>query len=322
MYSREITAGLRVDVDTLRGTRFGVPNLLTLFQQFNIKASFFFSVGPDNMGRNLWRLLRPAFLRKMLRTRAAKLYGWDIVFKGTFWPGPEIAKRAADQIQAVSAAGHEIGLHAWDHYQWQSHIEEMNIKSLQSINDKAMAKLEKVIGHRVDCMAAPSWKVTRNALEDREQRKLRYCSDCRGESIFYPMTQELCYHLDSRGKSVLYPTICDKTYNVPQIPTTLPTFDELLGRNNITASNYNKYLLDLFQEKQLNVLTIHAEAEGVAYHELFQRFLKQACKQNISFNPLGTLLENSPTPDSSSMVAGRVEGREGWVSCQEVENEQ
>ncbi|HIP38281.1 MAG TPA: 4-deoxy-4-formamido-L-arabinose-phosphoundecaprenol deformylase [Desulfocapsa sulfexigens] len=303
MCAKQITTGLRVDVDTQRGTRLGVPNLLTIFAYYNIRATFFFSVGPDNMGRHLWRLFRPAFLLKMVRTGAPSLYGWDILFKGTFWPGPVIGKTAAEQIRATAEAGHETGLHAWDHHQWQNRIKTMNKHTVKTTNDRAMDLLGKIVNKKVRCMAAPSWKMTSEAIHDREQRDLSYCSDCRGRSVFHPM-------------------IHGKIGKVVQIPTTLPTFDELIGRKGITCSNYNKHLLGHFRHDQLNVLTIHAEAEGGACFELFREFLQKAQKKDIQFCNLESLLQNNSESDVSTIVQGKVTGREGWVSCQGERHEQ
>ena len=298
MNGERITAGLRVDVDTLRGTKIGVPALLAVLERHAIRASFFFSVGPDNMGRHLWRLLRPAFFLKMLRSRAASLYGWDILFKGTLWPGPLIGRQAAAEIRQAAAAGHEIGLHAWDHHRWQTKIEYLSQAEVGQEISKGRQLLSEIIGRPIDCSAAPAWRITPAALLAREKFPARYHSDCRGHSIFYPVTEQ--------GR-----------LTQPQVPATLPTYDELIGRNGIDAGNYNEHLLGLFRPDGLNVLTIHAEAEGGACLAMFVDFLERAAGKKISFCPLGDLLGSGQQITENRMITAAIAGREGWISCQE-----
>ena len=63
--------GLKVDVDTLRGTLEGVPRLAALFKKHGVDATFYFSVGPDHTGRALRRGFRRGFAKKVARTSVA-----------------------------------------------------------------------------------------------------------------------------------------------------------------------------------------------------------------------------------------------------------
>ena len=292
-----IKVGLRIDVDQLRGTHLGVPALCRLFNEHTVKASFFFSVGPDNMGRHLWRLLRPVFFWKMLRTRAASLYGWNIIFRGTFWPGPIIGKKLSSQIRLAARGGHEIGLHAWDHQAWQAHIDTMSEEDVRLVLRKGFDMLAGITGAPPTCSAVPGWKCTDGVLLAKAEFPFVYNSDCRGSSIFRPVVG---------GKTLLQ----------PQIPVTLPTYDEAIGRNGVTPANYNEFILSQVKPDGLNVLAIHAEAERIACVTLFANFLKAAKKRDMSFVPLGELLR-----DAGHIVSGRITkttfpGREGWVSFQ------
>jgi len=289
--------GLRVDVDTLRGTQTGVPNLLALFARHHIQATFFFSVGPDNMGRHLWRLARPRFLLKMLRTRAASLYGWDILLRGTLWPGPEIGSHCAPIMRKAAEDGHEVGLHAWDHHRWQSRLTRLDQRALFTEIRQGYDRLADILGKPPECFAAPAWRVTPDALAVLEQFDFRFQSDCRGWTPFQPVIQ-------------------GQRFSHVQVPTTLPTYDELIGAA-CTPKDYNEHLLTLVQPDRCNVLTIHAEVEGIGCLEMFADFLEKAKQRGIAFESLGQTLARTNTLPEAGIVPKTVAGRDGWLAWQE-----
>jgi undecaprenyl phosphate-alpha-L-ara4FN deformylase len=291
-----VKVGLRIDVDTYRGTRLGVPALCRMLGDRGIRASFFFSVGPDNMGRHLWRLLRPSFAAKMLRTRAASLYGWDILFRGTLWPGPVIGKRLAPVLRQAADGGHEIGLHAWDHHAWQAHIDHMSGEAIREHLSLAYDLITRAAGAPPTCSAAPGWRCPASVLLEKERFDFAYDSDCRGDRIFYPV-------------------VSGRRLSRPQIPVSLPTYDEAVGRDAVTDASYNDWLLDRLAPDGLNVLTVHAEVEGIVHETMFARFLDAARDRGAEVVPLGALLPAAPSPGEGRIEAREIPGREGPVAC-------
>ena len=289
---------LRIDVDTYRGTGRGVPALCRILAARGVKGTFYFSVGPDNMGRHLWRLLKPSFLWKMLRTDAAGLYGPEIILMGTAWPGPKIGKRFGSVIRAVKEAEHEIGFHAWDHHKAQARLTAMTTGAMVQEIEQGLAVLTGITGELPATSAAPGWRANDRLLEIKSNFPFRYNSDCRGNHPFYPVVN---------GKKL----------EQLQIPVTLPTYDEALGRDGVSDRNYNDFQISLLKPDALNVLTIHAEAEGGRCSAMFEEYLDRVLKLGYRVVPLGVIAEEV----RDSAPEGRIElcgfpGREGELAVQ------
>ncbi len=292
------TIALRIDVDTYRGTGRGVPALCRILAERNLTGTFYFSVGPDNMGRHLWRLLKPSFLWKMLRTDAAGLYGPEIVLMGTAWPGPKIGRRFRDTIRAAHDAGHEIGFHAWDHHKAQAKLTAMSANQMIRELELGMNELTGITGEVPATSAAPGWRTNDLLLEVKAKFPFSYNSDCRGTSPFYPVVNGV-------------------RLSQLQIPVTLPTYDEALGRDGVTDENYNDHQISLLREDALNVLTIHAEAEGGRCAPMFEAYLDRVLALGYRVVPLGTIAaEVRDTAPEGRMELREFPGREGKLALQ------
>lgn len=287
--------GLRIDVDTWRGTRDGVPALLRTLEKHGIRGTWYFTVGPDNMGRHIRRMLRPTFALKMLRSRAASLYGWDIVLRGTLWPGPLIGVGLADTIRLPIRAGHEFGVHAWDHHRWQVRAGSDDESLLVDL-DRATACLADIAGTAPQSTASAGWRCTERLLLGKCDRPFRFHSDVRGPALPVWLT--------ARGSRCA----------VPNIPVDLPTYDEAVGRNGVTDGSFNQWLLSRMSDGAPHVLTIHAESEGGAKAALFDEFLSQARAAGHEFVPLGEYLDRVGTHREAPLGRGIVTGREDWVA--------
>jgi peptidoglycan/xylan/chitin deacetylase (PgdA/CDA1 family) len=149
---------LKVDCDTFQGTANGIPNLLRLFDRFGLRASFFFTLGPDNSGRAVFRVFtHKGFLKKMLRSNAVATYGVRTMLYGTLLPAPMIGKRLADTIRSVAAAGHEVGVHGWDHIRWHSRLDRLDEVQVENDVGRAHDTFQSIFGAPARSSAAPGW---------------------------------------------------------------------------------------------------------------------------------------------------------------------
>ena len=94
---------LKVDVDTLRGTREGVPRLLDVLAKAGARATFLWSLGPDHTGWALRRIFRPGFFAKVSRTSVLEHYGLKTLLYGVLLPAPDIGREAAS-VDALGCA--------------------------------------------------------------------------------------------------------------------------------------------------------------------------------------------------------------------------
>lgn len=290
---------LKIDIDTDRGTRLGVPPLLRLFAEFNIHATFLFSLGPDNTGRAIRRIFRPGFFRKVARTNVLGMYGLRTLLNGVLLPGPDIGKRNAPIMRAVRDAGHEVGVHCYDHIRWQDGLAYMSHADVQAEFAKALAAFERIFEEPARTAGAAGWQANRYSLEVYDAARLDYASDARGERPFYPRVGE-------------------KTFRTLQVPTTLPTLDELLGRPEYPESQLIDHYLHLMRADRPNVYTGHAEIEGMSRLGWFRRLLTATRAKGVKLcavrDVAAAALARPTAIPAYELYAGTVEGRSGTLA--------
>jgi peptidoglycan/xylan/chitin deacetylase (PgdA/CDA1 family) len=290
---------IKVDVDTLKGYLEGVPRLLDLLGERKIKASIFFSMGPDNSGKAIRRIFRRGFISKMLRTKAPSTYGLKTLFYGTLLRAPMIVPSNPDILKRAVDEGHDCGIHCWDHVLWQDCLPGMSREEIRAEFSKAVESFSRIAGSPPASCAAPGWQVSPESLTVQDELGFDYCSDVRGARAFLP-----------RMGGVTFRTL--------QIPTTLPTLDELWGTGGIDAENVNDRYLDLL-EPETNVHTVHAEMEGGGMSGVFVRFIDCCVEGEVAFATLRDVAKRVKAGTGAKIcdiVMSEIPGRSGKVAVQ------
>jgi peptidoglycan/xylan/chitin deacetylase (PgdA/CDA1 family) len=292
---------LKIDVDTYRGTREGVPRLASLLARLDLRATFLFSLGPDHTGRAIKRVFRRGFMGKVKRTSVLEHYGLKTLMYGVLLPGPHIGRGCRQEMRDVAAAGFEVGVHTYDHIKWQDYVARMGEPWTRRELTLARDQFVEVFGRPPLVHCAAGWQVNAFVPGLEEALGFRYASDVRGTGPFMPQVD---------GAAV----------SVPQLPTTLPTLDELIGREDLEGVDPVDHLLSLTDADpgRDQVFTLHAELEGGAYLPALERLLTRwrgAGHRVTDLAAYAASLDFSRLP-RCQIVEGTVEGRSGLLASQ------
>jgi len=298
---RSMEIAIKVDVDTHQGLGEGVPRLIKLLAAEGISATFFVAMGPDNSGRAVVRAFKnPGFISKMRRTRAASMYGLRTVLSGTILPPRAIALAFPQILRDLQRMGFELGVHGYDHVRWQDHLDDLGEEGIRAEIDDGLELYRAVTGTAARSFASPGWRTNGAALGILDTKGLAYRSDTRGQAPYR------C-------------AVDGRVMRTPEIPTTLPTMDEVIGTGGLEQVDaIAQFLLGQFSSSSLNVYTIHAETEGMSHLDTFAAIVHGLKERGAHFVRLDEVAQGLLTAELPVCEVRRttLPGRAGWISAQ------
>ena len=237
-------------------------------------------------------------MKKVLSASPAASYGIRTMLYGTLLPAPDIGTRkdAVLRMREAAAAGHECGVHAWDHVDWHDRLPGMDRTEVYETFGRAAERFAEIFGRAAEVAGAPGWTANGLSVEAYEACGIRVASDTRGGPPFRPL------RADGSATSLV------------EVPSTLPTLDELLAFEEFRGEKRDGVIDHLRravrEAPEVSVHSIHTEIEGGrAFAGLFARQLEAWAADGVSFVTLTDVADAAGTLPARPLRFSTVRGR-------------
>ncbi len=244
------------------------------------------------------RVFRRGFVKKVMSASPAASYGPATMLYGTLLPAPDIGKRteAVARMREAAAAGHECGVHAWDHVDWHDRLPGMDRGEVFETFGRAADRFAEILGRPAEVAGAPGWTANGLSIEAYEARGIRVASDTRGGVPFRPI------RADGTPASLV------------EVPSTLPTLDELLALEEFRGERREETVRFLRRAVAdapgVSVHSVHTEIEGgAAFAALFARQLEAWASDGVTFVTLSDVAASADTLPARPLRVTTVRGR-------------
>ena len=241
-------AGLRVDIDCVKDAE-SLPILLDMLKRHGVKATFFVATGPDNIVRNMRNYMNPL---DIIRKKAFKRYGLTMLNGLLF----KRQVQDSENIDMIVEAGHELGLHGYDHYDWMNHLDSKSTEEIGALISRGCKLFEQAFGFYPKSFASPGFTVNSRFLGVLDDFGFSYSSDFIGEKAFYP-------EIGTR----------DKICRTLQIPVSMRSIGEL-NDDGLSDNQILKAITDKLSRYSFFVFYCHPSYEPVFKPVFLEHVLK------------------------------------------------
>ncbi|MBD3330885.1 polysaccharide deacetylase family protein, partial [Candidatus Peregrinibacteria bacterium] len=262
---------LRVDIDSFNGLKFGVPNLLKLFKNSNVKATFFLTLKREG---NIFEYLKYRKFRKNNKNKnneypnsilKSKKSRKSEIIRMLLFPNPLYKKNQI--INDILSCGHELQIHCSKHVVWNKPSHKEALKDL----NEATIIYKRVTGTSPSGFASPYHSWSANIAQVIKNSNIKYIS--------------IHHNKD-------YPYLCQQT-NKLNIPITISISEKKIpiceyfalqgySGKDITKKAI-KHIESESQKKEFLSTYIHPRIEGIELFEEFSELIEYLSK-NYNLN--------------------------------------
>ena len=250
---------LRIDVESDKGIRNGIPKILDLLKKYNIKASFYLTMGGAT---GLICLIR--YRKPMVGERKIKIYTFSEKLKGALIPKDFVTDNK-DILMRIVNEGHELGIHGWKHRAWTRAIDKIDIKKhLQ----RAKRKYEKIFGKKAETFASPGFITNEKIISLLNEEGFKVISDLPGKEPFKIQGTQITN----------VPITINGENNSPII--------ESLVSAGFSDDEIFEKIIEIIKKEKLATMYIHDMFECVQKIELLERIFKFLNQNNIQIKTI------------------------------------
>ncbi|PIO08345.1 hypothetical protein COU59_01830 [Candidatus Pacearchaeota archaeon CG10_big_fil_rev_8_21_14_0_10_34_12] len=164
---------LRVDLESDKGIKKGVPRLLDLLKKYDIKASFYLSMGGES---NILEILSYRDKLKTSGKRRIRLWTLKDKLRMVLFP-KDFVKENTKILKKILEEGHELGIHGWKHREWTRGLEKIDVE--KTIN-KSIKKYELIFGKKPTSFASPGFNINKKVIDALNASNIMFISDFQG----------------------------------------------------------------------------------------------------------------------------------------------